>query len=128
MTDSDGDGLGDNVDNCPSDPNVNQLDTDFDGQGNACDVDDDNDGLTDAEENQAGSNPLLVDTDNDGLPDGYEVQYNLNPTQSDANSDKDGDGYSNLEEYQAGTDPNDVNDNSSKRRAWMSVIQLLLSQ
>jgi hypothetical protein len=43
--------------------------TDRDGQGNACDADDDNDGLSDAAETQFGLNPLSGDTDGDGRGD-----------------------------------------------------------
>ncbi len=35
--DSDGDGIGDDIDNCVDAPNPDQLDTDQDGLGNACD-------------------------------------------------------------------------------------------
>jgi hypothetical protein len=35
--DSDGDGVANNVDNCPVHPNPNQRDADFDGVGNVCD-------------------------------------------------------------------------------------------
>jgi hypothetical protein len=41
--------------------NSSQLDTEFDGMGDACDPDDDNDGDPD------GTDPLPLDTDNDGL-------------------------------------------------------------
>lgn len=46
--DSDADGVNDDVDTCPSLGGVSQLDTDGDGAGDACDVDDDGDLLLDA--------------------------------------------------------------------------------
>ena len=55
--------------------------------------DPDNDGLTNAEELAAGSNPTMADTDNDGLNDGLEVKtYKTNPTKADTDGDglKDG--------------------------------------
>lgn len=39
------DGINDDMDNCPRIPNSNQLDTDGDGQGDACDKDADGDGV-----------------------------------------------------------------------------------
>ncbi len=54
-TDVDGDGVADDIDNCPAVPNGlaeagipnvgNQTDSDGDGEGDACDLDDDNDSL-----------------------------------------------------------------------------------
>ena len=42
---SDGDGVDDANDNCPAISNFGQLDSDFDGSGDVCDGDDDNDTL-----------------------------------------------------------------------------------
>jgi uncharacterized membrane protein YgcG len=46
QTDSDGDGIVDSFDNCPNVANAEQLDTDGDGVGDACDDDDDGSGGT----------------------------------------------------------------------------------
>ena len=51
---------------------------------------------------------LDSDDDNDNMPDDYEIANNLDPLdETDADGDVDGDGYTNLEEYTAGTDPQD---------------------
>lgn len=81
-SDSDGDSVIDDVDNCPLgdgdnvlneigvDNNGDQTDTDSDGQGDVCDTDDDDDGVSDAIETQRGMNLLNGDSDNDGFCDG----------------------------------------------------------
>ncbi len=48
--DDDNDGILDTFDNCPMNPNPNQLDTDQDLQGDVCDADDDNDGYNDIQD------------------------------------------------------------------------------
>ena len=48
--DSDGDGVLDNDDNCPTVANEDQTDTDSDGEGDACDSDDDGDGVADEDD------------------------------------------------------------------------------
>ena len=49
--DTDGDGIPNENDNCPNDVNTNQLNTDGDKQGDACDPDDDNDTVLDVNDN-----------------------------------------------------------------------------
>jgi Thrombospondin type 3 repeat len=58
-TDTDADGLANTVDNCPTVANPDQLNTDGDSLGNACDTDDDNDTWSDASEGVIGTDSLL---------------------------------------------------------------------
>lgn len=83
VVDSDGDGVPDNQDAFPYDPDE-YLDTDGDGEGNNADSDD----------------------DNDGMPDEWELAYGLNPLIDDAAADPDGDEVSNINEFNLGTAPN----------------------
>jgi hypothetical protein len=89
VIDSDGDGVPDEEDAFPFDPDE-WLDTDGDGTGNNADEDD----------------------DDDGMPDIWEEEYGLDPLKDDADEDADEDGVSNEDEYVAGTDPteDDYND------------------
>ena len=62
----------------------------------------DEDGLTNLEEYNAGTDPTFFDTDDDGLFDGEEVHtYFTDPLEMDT----DGDGYSDGEEIENGTNP-----------------------
>ena len=74
--DSDGDGVPDTVDNCPSDYNPNQTDTDGDGLGDACDDDDDNDAFSDTTELFVGTDPL-DDCADDGTDDAWPLDLNV---------------------------------------------------
>jgi hypothetical protein len=47
INDTDGDGIDNGSDNCPTTANADQLDYENDGTGNTCDIDDDNDGVPD---------------------------------------------------------------------------------
>ena len=86
VVDTDGDGVADDQDAFPNDPNE-WLDTDGDGIGNNADTDD----------------------DDDGMPDDWEILYGFNPLDAaDAAEDADGDGVSNLDEYLQGTNPRDL--------------------
>ena len=57
-TDSDGDGIPDVNDNCPLISNPGQENHDTDPLGDACDSDDDNDGVDDLSEVQCGGDPI----------------------------------------------------------------------
>ena len=72
--DGDGDGVGDDIDNCPFMANSAQANHDSDAQGNVCDVDDDNDGILDLVDDCALGNLTWIsssatDHDMDGCAD-----------------------------------------------------------
>jgi len=90
VTDTDGDGYNDDVDNCPDVANADQTDTDGDGIGDACDPDDDGDGVLDGVDNcslvanadqadydgDGQGDACDPDDDNDGVADGQDsVQF-----------------------------------------------------
>jgi len=65
-------------------------------------LDPDNDGLTNTEEYNYGTNPLSQDTDGDGLADAEEVAFGSSPL----NPDTDGDGIPDAIEHRYGWNPN----------------------
>lgn len=93
-------------DNCPDDFNYDQLDTDRDGEGDACDVDDDQDGKLDESDNcpqrpNVGQGDLDYDgqgdacdedDDGDGVRDTSDnCPLDRNPDQADTDGDRLGD-------------------------------------
>lgn len=60
VEDEDRDGVLDDADNCPSASNADQRDTNANGNGDACDADDDGDDVRDTEEVANGTDPLVV--------------------------------------------------------------------
>ncbi len=99
--DSDADTVNDEADNCPGTTNTDQVDTDQDTLGNACDPDDDNDGVADAEDAFVLDPNESEDTDSDGVGnnadpdddnDGVNDDVDDFPTDPSESSDNDGDG------------------------------------
>ncbi|SVB15356.1 uncharacterized protein METZ01_LOCUS168210, partial [marine metagenome] len=67
--DTDGDTIADATDNCPNVANSDQIDTDNDNSGDACDADDDGDGVIDTEDTFPLNATEWVDSDMDGIGD-----------------------------------------------------------
>jgi len=90
LMDSDGDGVPDSRDNCPFHPFPNRTDTDGDGFGDACDPDDDNDGVCD----DADESPGVCSAGPDLCPVHVDppVDCDGDPATPDEQCDRDGDG------------------------------------
>lgn len=92
LVDTDGDNVPDAApDNCPAIANTDQLNSDNDSQGNACDLDDDNDGsvdTTDCAPLNPAVNPSAIevldgaDTNCDGIIDNIESVTSLQSLES----------------------------------------------
>ena len=96
LIDTDGDGVTDGEDNCPSIANTDQVDFDGDGIGDICDSDDDNDGVLDMADCDPfdGSNAFSIgDACDDGNAMTLNDMVNVNCVcQGEAPADIDGDG------------------------------------
>jgi hypothetical protein len=123
--DTDGDTVLDHMDNCPLVPNPDQANTDGqrrpngsqilgdwasnpaqDKLGDACDTDDDNDGLLDSQEfDDHCPYRLIADSDSDRVLDGYEVSQGKDACNAADKPlcggllDTDGDGFSDCVEH-----------------------------
>jgi Zn-dependent metalloprotease len=86
--DSDGDGVSDFIDNCSLVVNSDQLDSDGDGEGDACDSDDDGDGILDDVDAFPLDASETADTDDDGVGDNTDAF----PQDASEWADSDGDG------------------------------------
>jgi uncharacterized repeat protein (TIGR01451 family) len=102
VPDSDGDGIPDDIDNCPDIPNLFQNDYDNDGIGNVCDNclntinfdqgDQDNDGAGDVCDNCVTiANPDQNDTDGDSIGNACDNCPSIQNNQSDMDGDSVGD-------------------------------------
>ncbi len=127
LNDRDYDNLADSEDNCPSAYNPKQGDNDKDKKGDACDEDNDNDGMPDEWEKKYSLNHLSaadasLDNDGDTLTNLQEFQLQTSPLAKDS----DGDGYSDAEEARKGTNPNSAKSKPGISRVLLFFIWMLI--
>lgn len=92
--------VGEDVDDSEQDPG--DIEDETENEEDTPYLDSDNDGLSNEEEFNSGTNAYKADTDEDGLNDFEEIEiYNSDPV----NSDTDGDGYKDGDEVKNGYDP-----------------------
>jgi YVTN family beta-propeller protein len=132
FVDTDGDGVIDDLDNCPDIANSDQADADGDGIGDVCEPDTDGDGVIDDLDNCPDiANPDQADADNDGVGDACDPDIDGDGVLNDADNcplvpnadqadfdndgqgdacdaDVDGDGVNDAEDQCLGTAPGEV--------------------
>jgi hypothetical protein len=103
-SDTDGDGVADDTDNCPSVANPDQANSDDDEMGNACDTDDDNDAVLDDQDAFPLDASEQTDTDGDGTGNNADTDDDNDtvlddqdafPLDANEQTDTDGDGTGN---------------------------------
>ena len=117
ILDTDNDGIPDYIDNCVNWSNANQINTDSDLLGDACDVDDDGDGILDVDDDLPLDSSESVDTDGDGIGnnsdpdddnDGVLDSQDAFPLKNTETKDSDGDGIGDNDEERADLVASDV--------------------
>jgi len=114
ISDADGDGVEDEIDNCESVINSGQSDLDSDNVGDVCDDDIDGDGVENDSDDFPEDAAETTDSDGDGVGDNEDAfdfdateseDFDLDGIGDNTDDDDDEDGFSDLVEIEAGTNP-----------------------